>query len=81
MDLVAERNVARPFIYSHDNLSSYTHFAMPLAHPLGANFKENLVGFDYRPLPRLHLHGRAYLIEQGQGRDSTVVGEKPQPIE
>ena len=75
LDLVAERNVARPYIFSHDGLSSYTHFAMPLAHPLGANFTENLVGFDYRPLPRLHLDGRLYLIEQGEGIDSTVVGE------
>ncbi|CAH1001695.1 hypothetical protein LEM8419_02601 [Neolewinella maritima] len=75
LDLVVERNTARPYIYSHDGPSSYTHFAMPLAHPLGANFTENLVGLDYRPLPRLHLSGRAYLIEQGEGIDSTVVGE------
>jgi len=75
LDVVAERNVARPYIFSHDGQSSYTHFAMPLAHPLGANFTENLVGVEYRPLPRLHLSGRAYLIEQGEGIDSTVVGE------
>lgn len=75
LDLVAERNVARPYIYSHKGLSSYTHFAMPLAHPLGANFRENLLGFDYRPLPRLHLDGRLYLIEQGEGDAETVVGE------
>ncbi len=75
LDLVAERNVARPYIFSHDGQSSYTHFAMPLAHPLGANFKENLLGFDYRPLPRLNLSGRAYLIEQGEGDETTVVGE------
>lgn len=75
LDLVAERNVARPYIYSHDGQSSYTHFAMPLAHPLGANFTENLVGANYRPLPRLDLSARLYLIEQGEGIDSTVVGE------
>ncbi len=75
LDLVAERNLARPYIYTHKGPSSYTHFAMPLAHPLGANFKENLIGFDYRPLPRLNLSGRAYLIEQGEGDEGTVVGE------
>ena len=75
LDLVAERNVARPYIYSHGGASSYTHFAMPLAHPLGANFTENLVGLDYRPLPRLNVRARAYLIQQGEGIDSTVVGE------
>ena len=75
LDVVVERNVARPYIYSHDGPSSYSHFNMPLAHPLGANFRENLVGFDYRPLPRLHLDGRLYLIEQGEGDENTVVGE------
>ncbi|SEQ38670.1 capsule assembly Wzi family protein [Neolewinella agarilytica] len=75
LDLVVERNVARPYTYTHRSLSSYTHFAMPLAHPLGANFKENLVGADYRPLPRLHLRARLFLIEQGQGTTSRVVGE------
>ncbi|MBB4080040.1 hypothetical protein GGR28_002667 [Lewinella aquimaris] len=77
LDLVAERNVARPYIFSHEGSSSYTHFAMPLAHPLGANFEENLIGFDYRPLPRLNLYARAYLIEQGEGSDGIVVGENP----
>ena len=65
-DVVLERNVARPFTYSHRDQSSYTHFNMPLAHPLGANFTENLVGVDYRPLPRLHLRARLFLIEQGE---------------
>ncbi|PHL00272.1 hypothetical protein CGL56_04335 [Neolewinella marina] len=75
LDLVAERNLARPYVYSHKGLSSYTHLTMPLAHPLGANFRENLVGVDYRPLPRLQLNGRLYLIEQGEGDGDLVVGE------
>ncbi|MFK8165295.1 MAG: hypothetical protein AB8H12_22805 [Lewinella sp.] len=75
LDLVAERNLVRPYTYTHRGLSNYTHFAMPLAHPLGANFKETLVGFDYRPLPRLHLRTRLYLIEQGEGTEDRVVGE------
>lgn len=77
LDIVLERNVARPFIYSHRDQSSYTHFAMPLAHPLGANFNENLLGVDFRPLPRLHLRGRLFLIEQGEDATdlSTSIGE------
>lgn len=75
LDLVAERNTARPYVYTHRATSSYTHFAMPLAHPLGANFSENLLGLDYRPLPKLHLRGRLYLIEQGEGTEDRVVGE------
>lgn len=75
LDLMVERNLVRPYTYSHRNLANYTHFAMPLAHPLGANFRENLVGLEYRPLPRLHLRGRLYLIEQGEGTADRVVGE------
>ena len=75
LDVVLERNVARPYIYTHDSTSSYTHFAMPLAHPLGANFKENLLDLTYRPLPRLVLNGRVYLIEQGESDNGLVVGE------
>lgn len=75
LDLTLERNFVRPYTYTHRTLSSYTHFAMPLAHPLGANFKENLVAMEYRPLPRLHLRGRLYLITQGEGTDDRVVGE------
>ncbi|MEM9928821.1 MAG: hypothetical protein AAF840_03290 [Bacteroidota bacterium] len=75
LDVVVERNLVRPYTYTHRDLSNYTHFAMPLAHPLGANFKENLFGVDYRPLPRLHLRGRLYLIDQGEGTEDRVVGE------
>ena len=66
LDLVVERNFVRPYTYTHRGLANYSHFNMPLAHPLGANFRESLVGLDYRPLPRLHLSGRLYLIEQGE---------------
>lgn len=39
--LQAEYNQARPYTYSHaDSMQNFTHFNQPLAHPLGANFKE-----------------------------------------
>ncbi|WP_157976115.1 hypothetical protein [Lewinella sp. IMCC34191] len=75
LDVVTERNVARPFVYTHDGPSSYTQVVNPLAHSLGANFKENLLGIDYRPLPRLQLSGRVYLIEQGESTDDRIIGE------
>lgn len=75
LDLRIERNTVRPYTYTHRGASSYTHFGMALAHPLGANFNENLLGLDYRPLPRLHLRARLYLIEQGEGTPDRVVGE------
>ncbi|MCX8212530.1 MAG: hypothetical protein OTI34_15860, partial [Lewinella sp.] len=75
LDLTVERNYVRPYTYTHRTISNYTHFAMPLGHPLGANFKENLLAIEYRPLPRLHLRGRLYLITQGEGTEDQVVGE------
>jgi hypothetical protein len=43
-----EVNYSRPYTYSHLNPSeSYSHFNSPLAHPLGANFKEWMVNLHY----------------------------------
>lgn len=45
LKLQAEYNQVRPFTYSHgDVVQNYAHYGMPLAHPLGANFKE-VLGF------------------------------------
>jgi hypothetical protein len=46
--LQAEFNFCRPFTYSHsDPMSNYGHLGRPLAHPLGANFKELLGLVNY----------------------------------
>jgi len=48
LDLNVEYNRVRPFTYSHFNTSnSYSHFNMPLAHPLGSSFSELLVDLRY----------------------------------
>lgn len=45
LKLQAEYNLVRPFTYTHGAVEqNYSHYGMPLAHPLGANFKE-LLGF------------------------------------
>jgi len=44
-----EYNKARPYTYSHfDILSNWGNYNQPLAHPLGANFKEGLVHIRYQ---------------------------------
>jgi len=44
LDVQLEYNQVRPYTYSHsDTISNFTHYNQPLAHPLGANFRE-LVG-------------------------------------
>lgn len=44
-----EYNEARPYTYSHGVVSqNYAHYGMPLAHPLGANFRELLGIVNFR---------------------------------
>ena len=67
LDFQFERNVVRPYTYTHtDSLSAYTHFDLPLAHPVGANFTENLILARYRPIPRLHFDARLLSIRVGE---------------
>lgn len=64
LDLQVEFNTARPFTYSHrDSLSaafpysvgSYSHYNLPLAHPLGANFREGMLIIRYKPFNNIYL--------------------------
>src|SRR5690554_3788706 len=51
LNFLGEYNLARPYTYSHfDPISNYSHFSQPLAHPLGANFKElvGIVNYSYQ---------------------------------
>ncbi|MCB0430570.1 MAG: hypothetical protein H6585_12915 [Flavobacteriales bacterium] len=49
LHLQGEWNQVRPYTYGHKTpQQSYTHFGEPLAHPLGANFREQLVIANYR---------------------------------
>ena len=43
-----EQNYTRPFTYSHWNSANYGHYNEELAHPLGANFIENIIILNYR---------------------------------
>ncbi len=70
LDLQIEHNRARPFTYSHyDSVANYTHYNQPLAHPLGANFKEFIGIARYQPAPK--WLAVAKLIYYQQGRDSS----------
>jgi len=68
LDLRLEYNTVRPYTYTHrDSTASYTHQNQPLAHPIGANFKEIILGLRYQPLKRLTLNAR--LINSTFGED------------
>jgi hypothetical protein len=49
LHLQMEYNQVRPYSYAHATPSqSYTQYNQPLAHPLGANFKESIIFLNYR---------------------------------
>ena len=61
LDIQAEMNVARPFMYSHvTHIQNYGHFRQPIAHPLGSNFREFVfIGrYNYKRLflEAKHIH-------------------------
>lgn len=59
LDLQLEYNLARPYTYAHfDTASAYTQINQPLAHPLGANFKEFIAMLRYQPFKKLVLDAR-----------------------
>lgn len=49
LTLQLEHNSVRPYTYSHGSVpQNYAHYGQPLAHPMGANFKEYLGLISYR---------------------------------
>lgn len=69
LDLQLEWNRIRPFTYSHfEDVSNYSHYNQPLAHPLGANLNEVVAIARYQPTGRLNFTGK--LIYWKQGLDS-----------
>lgn len=68
LDLQFEGNLVRPYTYSHKGIyTNYAHYLQPLAHPLGANFKEVIAIARYQPVPKLQLTGK--IIKASYGID------------
>lgn len=74
LDLQLEYNTVRPYTYTHrDTLSvnaftsvaNYSHHSQPLAHQIGANFKETVMLLRYRPTEKLQLNSRVLLTQFG----------------
>ncbi len=69
LDLQLEYNVVRPYTYAHVGYrdgANYQHYGQPLAHPLGANFKEIIGVVRYQPIPRLWISGKAIIAQRGE---------------
>lgn len=68
LDLQIELNLARPYFQAYELPAlSYTNYRNPLAHPLGANFKEIILTARYQPLNRLSIQGK--IIRSRFGED------------
>jgi hypothetical protein len=66
LDLQGEFNVVRPYTYSHGtSYGNYSSYRQPIAHPLGANFRELVGILRYQPLPRLNVTGKLMLMRKG----------------
>jgi len=75
LDLNLEYNRVRPFTYAHSNANnSYTHFNMPLAHPLESNFSELLAELRYKPVHNLHIRLTGMFAKKGEDIDSLNYG-------
>ncbi len=61
-----EYNVVRPYTYAHRSRSlTYTHLHQPLAHPLGANFREGIVELQFFPARGLQLALTGMVFQKG----------------
>ena len=66
LDLQAEYNLARPYIYTHSTIySNYGNYRQSMAHPLGANFKEMIGILRYQPIPKLNFTGKIIYATYG----------------
>jgi len=72
LDLQTETNIVRPYTYSHNTpYGSYSSYLQPIAHPLGASFKEFIGIVRYQPIPKLNLTGKVIMMQVG--RDTVSV--------
>lgn len=73
LDAQVEVNWVRPYTFAHfDSTAVYANYQQPLAHPLGANFKEGIARLRYQPFQKLVLQARlmrAYTGLDGAGEN------------
>lgn len=68
----AEINMVRPFMYSRDSISNYSHYNQALAHPYGANFLEANLQVKYKPTQNLYLSLKTFYNKQGRDTMSNI---------
>ncbi|MBI1182844.1 hypothetical protein GC194_01140 [bacterium] len=69
LDYTLEYDMVRPYTYEHSSTgNNYINFNQPMAHPLGANFKEVINRIQWIPLKKLYT--TATFTYSTQGLDS-----------
>ncbi len=74
LNYLAEFNTARPYTYTHfQRLTSYTGMNQPLAHPMGANFREflGIMNYSYK---RFDFQAQASYARYGMDPDGQNFG-------
>ncbi|MBP6410001.1 MAG: hypothetical protein KA313_02775 [Pseudarcicella sp.] len=69
LDTQLEYDIARPFTFSHNSGSNFTHYNQALAHPFGANFREFNFITRYQPNYKLQLVARITSTNTGEDRN------------
>ncbi|MCB0515903.1 MAG: hypothetical protein R2798_11415 [Chitinophagales bacterium] len=74
---LVEYNQVRPYTYGHVyTYNNYTHYNMPLAHPLGANFRELLSKIIYTPFKKWEITWTGVAARYGKdGNDGDLYGQ------
>jgi len=74
LKIQAEYNEVKPYTYTHGLVSqNYAHYGMPLAHPLGANFKEFIGIVNYRKNKwELRWQGQYVILGKDSSANSNV---------
>lgn len=80
LDLQLEANFVRPYTYTHSyrtegmNISNFGNGNTPLAHPLGAGFKEVLLKLKYQPFNQWTVRYNSLFYQAGEDYDDLNLG-------
>jgi len=77
LKLQVEYNEVRPYTYTHGLVDqNYSHYGQPLAHPLGANFREFLGFINYRKnKSELSIQGMCAILGKDSASATSNVGQ------
>jgi hypothetical protein len=76
LDLQLEHNRARPYMYSSFSpKNAYVNYNQNMAHPIGANFKENIVIIRFQPTNKLFINAKAIMTTYGNDTNGSNWGK------